>query len=169
MKRIILIRHSKATPLGQGQTDFSRSLKPRGHTDARLIADYLTSKEIRPQLIVSSPAQRANQTARIIASVMEYPLDAIRHEHFIYEGYTSGEFISYINRQDDALDTILVVGHNPEIAMLSINLTNGNFFHFPTTATVVVRFNCNTWQEVQSREGTTELFTYPEELRGSED
>ncbi|MGV8828708.1 MAG: SixA phosphatase family protein [Breznakibacter sp.] len=165
MKKLILIRHSKTENLVAGQSDYFRPLKPRGHNDARLIAEKLKEKGLTPDLLISSPAKRAEQTAQIFAQTFNYPADKIALHQFIYDGYTSGEFVTFLNQQSDEHELICVIGHNPEIAMLAINLTDGNFFHFPTTATVVINFHVDSWKEVNSREGKTELFIYPKQFK----
>lgn len=165
MKKLILIRHSKTENQVAGQNDYFRILKPRGHNDARLIAEKLKERGIQPDLLISSPAKRAEQTANIFAQTFNYPADKIALHQFIYDGYTSGQFVTFLNQQPDELDQICVIGHNPEIAMLAINLTDGNFFHFPTTATVVINFHVDSWKEVNSREGKTELFIYPKQFK----
>ncbi len=169
MKRLILIRHSKAEEMLGHHEDKERSLRSRGRDDARLIAEKLKESGIKPGLIISSSARRAMQTAQIIADTFGYPSNQINYQDFIYDGYTSGEFISFMNRKPDDIDQIIVVGHNPEIAMLAINLTGGNFFHFPTTATVIIRFNADSWMNINSREGKTEMFLYPKMLKGGND
>ncbi len=169
MKRLILVRHSKAEEQLGSQDDKDRNLKSRGRSDARLIAEKLLEEGIKPGLIISSSARRAMQTAQIIADSFGYTKDKINYHDFIYDGYTSGEFVTFISKMPNHIDQILVVGHNPEIAMLAINLTGGNFFHFPTTATVVIRFNIDDWKNANSREGKSEMFLYPKMLKGGGD
>jgi phosphohistidine phosphatase len=169
MKRLILVRHSKAEDMQSHHDDRDRNLKPKGNKDARLIAEKLLEESVHPQLMISSPARRAAQTAAIMADSFGYQKNNIVYHDFLYEGYTSGEFVTFINKQSNDIDEIIVVGHNPEIAMLAINLTGGNFFHFPTTATVVIRFNTDSWEEVNSRQGKTEMFLYPKMLKGGND
>ncbi len=165
MKKLILIRHAKTETVVAGQNDFLRVLKPRGTSDALLMAEKLKEHSIKPDLIVSSPAKRAEQTALLFAQAFHYPIEKIDRQQFIYDGYTSGEFVAFLNQQPDDCEQILVIGHNPEIAMLAINLTDGNFFHFPTTATVVINFDTDSWKNANSREGKTELFIYPKQFK----
>jgi Polyphosphate kinase len=167
MKKLILIRHSKTENLVAGQNDYFRALKPRGESDALLIAEKLKEHGIGPDLIISSPAKRAVQTAQIFAQAFNYQKERVELQQFIYDGYTSGEFVSFLNQQPDEKGQIFIIGHNPEIAMLAINLTDGNFFHFPTTAAVVINFDTQSWKDVNSREGKTELFIYPKQFKSS--
>ena len=43
MKRLILMRHAKTEPWGEGVDDFSRALTPRGKEDAQRMAEELVA------------------------------------------------------------------------------------------------------------------------------
>lgn len=161
MKTIILVRHAKTEPMDIGITDYERQLKPRGYKDSEIIVNQLKEMGIRPDLILSSPASRAKQTAQIFAKGLQYDEDKIEYQKFIYDGYTSAEFIDFLGKYDRSNDTIIVMGHNPEIAMMAINLTDGNYFHFPTAAATGISYNIDSWKEMMVREGKTEWFIYP--------
>lgn len=166
MKRLILVRHAKTEPLTDADSDFERQLKKRGHKDARLVSDHLTGKRIVPDLIISSPAQRALQTARIMAGAFSIPESGIIEAPFIYEGFTIDEFTAQIARLAGNKDSVMVVGHNPEIALMAIQYTEDNYFNFPTTATAVINFSVSQWSDIKPRQGRTETFLYPKELKG---
>lgn len=159
MKTVILMRHAKAD--NDIDNDKARQLKPNGRTDAALMASALQKLDIMPQIIVSSDALRAQQTAEIVADTIAFGKEGIRYEKFIYDGYTSGQMVDYINQFDNEADTALIVGHNPEIGMFAINLTNASLFHFPPATTVAIDFDVDTWDKVESRCGAIRLFTYP--------
>jgi phosphohistidine phosphatase len=78
MKRLILVRHAKTEPVTDADSDFTRQLKKRGHKDARMIADHLIGKTMVPEVIISSPAHRALQTARIMAGSFNIPESEIK-------------------------------------------------------------------------------------------
>lgn len=161
MKTIILIRHAKTEPLNMGITDYERQLKPRGYRDSELVVNEMNKRGIQPDLIISSPASRAKQTTQIFAKALHYDETKIEYQKFIYDGYTSAEFIDYLGQYGKSNDTIMVVGHNPEIAMMAINLTDGNYFHFPTTAATAISYDIENWEDMMVREGKTEWFIYP--------
>jgi phosphohistidine phosphatase len=169
MKKVVLIRHSKTEALHSGISDFDRPLKPRGRKDAELIAMALMEKGYVPDLIISSPAVRALETAQIMATSCNQNEQNIRQESFIYDGYTTDDFIRFLSETKKEHNTIYVIGHNPDIALMAINLTEDNFFHFPTTAAAVIQFNCQSWKEVSPREGKTEFYINPKMLKDSEE
>ncbi|MBN2165886.1 MAG: histidine phosphatase family protein [Marinilabiliaceae bacterium] len=168
MKKIILIRHSKTEVIYDGISDLERNLKPRGRNDSRLIATDLKIKGFIPQLILSSNANRAIQTAYEIAKVFNYPADNIIKESFLYNGYTTSEFLKYTSKLDNSINSVCFVAHNPDIALLGINLSNGDFFHFPTSATVVISFDADKWSDLEARTGKAEYFITPLMLKDIE-
>nr|WP_321452311.1 histidine phosphatase family protein [uncultured Carboxylicivirga sp.] len=162
MKRLILVRHAKTEQLGFGstKTDYQRELKPRGFEDSELIAQKLVKMNIKPDWILSSSAKRAKQTAKHIAKHIDYDSEQIEFQRFLYDGYTTTEFLNALEKYD-AYETVMVVAHNPEIAMMAINLSDGDFYHFPTCATTAITFEVDNWAEVNAREGKPEWFIYP--------
>lgn len=168
MKTLILVRHAKTEQLsyGSSKTDFERELKPRGYNDTEIISDDLIIREIKPDLIISSNAIRAKQTADLIAKKLNIGKENVIHERFIYDGYTTSEFLSYLAQFKNGYQTIMVVGHNPEIAMMAINMTNsGDYMHFPTTATLAISFDVDSWDEINARDGKKEWLITPKMLK----
>ncbi len=160
MKRLILVRHAK-TEHQNYDRDFDRKLISRGKNDAAIIAEQLKNKNIIPDYFICSPATRAKQTAEIFARTLGYPEEDIDNQLFLYEGYTTSEFLNFISRLDDNYNTVIVVAHNPDIAMLASAVSDEDFYHFPTTATAVIDFDTDKWERINAREGKVSLFLYP--------
>ncbi|NPA37557.1 MAG: phosphoglycerate mutase [Chlorobi bacterium] len=160
MKRLILVRHAK-TEHQNYDKDFTRKLTNRGMNDARLIAEQLKNKNISPDYFICSTAVRAIQTTEIFADVFGYPKDKIEKQQFLYDGYTTTDFLHFISMLDNHYNTLLIVAHNPEIAMLASALSDESFYHFPTTATAVIDFETDMWERVEPRQGKVHMFLYP--------
>jgi len=166
MLTLILVRHAKTEQLAYNslKSDFERELKPRGYSDTELVADQLLSKDIVPDLLITSKATRANQTANILAEKLGIAKPDIIGEQFIYDGYTTSQFISYLNQFENQR-CIMVVGHNPEIAMMAINLSGSDYLDFPTTATIGITFDAKSWKDINAREGQIAWFITPKMLK----
>ena len=67
MKLLTLLRHAKSDWSAPYRSDFERPLKARGRRDAPLMGEYIANLDLVPDLIVSSPAERARQTAELFA------------------------------------------------------------------------------------------------------
>ncbi len=162
MKKLILVRHSKTEQVyDYDTTDFDRKLLPRGHKDSMIIAEQLKLKDYTPDLFITSKAKRARQTAKLFAEHLGYPKENILKEQFIYDGYTTSEILSYLSKIGEDHDIIIVFGHNPDIAGLTVNLITEDLWHFPTTCTTVINFAADTWKEIEARAGKVELYIYP--------
>src|SRR2546421_80442 len=101
MKTLTLARHAKSSWDDLELSDFERPLNKRGRKDAPFMGELLHSRGFRPDLIVSSPANRALTTARIIAEELEYPLDRIIVNEKLYEA-DSGDILNVARATDDA-------------------------------------------------------------------
>ena len=167
MLTLILVRHAKTEQLAfkSSKTDFERKLKPRGFTDTELVADELIRKVIKLDLLITSKAVRADQTATLFANKFDIQDNKIIREQFIYDGYTTTDFITYLSQFKKEYATIMVVGHNPEIAMMAINITDSNYLDFPTTATAVISFDVENWKDINAREGKLEWLITPKVLK----
>ncbi len=162
MKTLILVRHAKTEQLiDYSQSDFDRKLLPRGKHDSELMAQQLVEKGIYPQLFISSAAKRAIQTAEIFAVVYSYEKKNIIKEKFIYNGYTTQTMLDYLGKLDRKLESVIVFGHNPDIASLTLNLITEDIFHFPTGVVTVIQFNVEHWNEIEVRSGYMHAYFYP--------
>ncbi|SMO45965.1 phosphohistidine phosphatase [Saccharicrinis carchari] len=162
MKKLILVRHAKTEQLyDYSKSDFDRKLLPRGHKDSGIIAGQLKAKGYLPDLFISSRAKRAEQTAQLFAGLLDYPKDKIQYEQFIYDGYTTSQMLSFIGKYGEDYETIIIFGHNPDIAGLAVNLVEEDLWHFPTACATVIGFEVSSWKDVEARSGTMELHIYP--------
>ncbi len=162
MKKLILVRHSKTEQLyDYSKSDFERKLLPRGQKDAELIANQLKAKNIIPDLFITSKAKRAKQTAKVFADQLGYDSNKIVKEQFLYDGYTTGEMLSYIEKFGSQHDCIIIFGHNPDIASFTTRLVSNDLWHFPTSCTTVINFNIDNWKDIEVGAGKMELYLYP--------
>lgn len=162
MKKLILVRHAKTEQLyDYNKSDFDRKLLPRGQRDSAQIANQLKNKGYNPDLFITSKAKRAQETADIYAKELGYPLNKIQKEQFIYDGYTTSQMIDFLGQFEQEHDTIIVFGHNPDIAGFTVNLVPNDLWHFPTCCTTVINFNIDSWKNIAVREGKMELYVYP--------
>lgn len=160
MKRLVLVRHGKADQSGVVESDFKRSLIKKGQKDARYIAGVLRDKGIKPDIILTSDAYRAVETAEIFLDVMGSIASIISKEHFLYEGYTTGQLIDYLSNQAPGVETIFVFGHNPFISQSGIRLSKNFHQSFPTSGTLGLKFESDTWN-VEPGSGDIDFFEFP--------
>ena len=162
MKKLIIIRHAKSDWNDTALDDFDRPLNQRGIDNAPFMGKKLKEKKISPDLIISSPALRAITTAELIAKEVEYT-DTIVQNQYIYEAYvnTLQDIVSYI---PDTNDTVFLIGHNPGVSALAYMLCNLKE-SIPTSATVEIDFDCNSWMDVSKENGTLISYDFPKKFQ----
>lgn len=151
MLELILIRHAKAISPELGYTDFNRTLNARGERDAERMGRHLAGLQVKADRMLSSPAQRARDTARLIAQGMGYPVNEILEIDAFYNA-SADTLLAEVQRTDAACRHLALVGHNPGISWLRQMLT-GDPTDMPTCAVAVIHFDLDDWQAVHSDTG----------------
>ena len=72
MKTLFLVRHAKSSRDDLSLSDRDRPLDDRGKQDAPMMGKRLAKRDVKPDLLVSSPALRALTTAQLIAGELGY-------------------------------------------------------------------------------------------------
>lgn len=160
MKKLFLIRHAKSSWDEEGLTDFERPLNKRGKRDAPFMASLLNKEKIKPDLIISSPANRAISTAQIFAEELDYPSEKILIEKIIYlSGIKQLEEI--VQSIPDSNKTVLIFGHNPSLTYYANHLGNKFIDNIPTCGIVGLEPGDKSWREVERGICKTFFFEYP--------
>lgn len=159
MKILILIRHAKSSWKDISVDDFNRPLNKRGKRDAPFMGKLLAGKKLFPDLLISSPANRASATAKIIAEELDYPNEKIIWNENLYEASTN-EIIKVINEVDEKYKVLLLVGHNPGLTNFSNYLSKSFKSNIPTCGFVVFSLK-KKWEEISKDDGKILLVEYP--------
>lgn len=167
MKYLYLIRHAKSSWDDPSQTDFERTLNERGVKDAPRMAKLLQSKNVNPDLIISSPATRAISTAEIFAAQFKYPSEKILSDARIYEA-AMRDLADVVHDINDDCGTVFLFGHNPGISNFANLLSNQPVVDMPTCAIAGFELNINSWSEAERYCGKLILFEYPKKLTRSD-
>jgi phosphohistidine phosphatase len=147
MKTLYLVRHAKAILEKSSEKDFDRQLLEKGLRRTRYIIDFLLQKKITVDLIVTSPAVRAFETARGLAHALNFPLTNIKIERLLYEGDADkiGDLFYDIPHNKESL---MIVGHNPSITNFANLLLPEPIDYLPTSGIVGIQFDTDSWDEI---------------------
>lgn len=156
MKKLLLIRHAKATH-ETGYIDFERPLQERGLQDAAIMAGRLKEKNLIPQILVASPALRTLSTANVFSQHLA--VTQLQTNKDIYEATTLA-LIKVINSLPDEYDFIGLVGHNPGMSDLLYYLTR-QLHDVPTCAMMLIEFDTDSWMEIIEDAGKLVYYDYP--------
>jgi len=162
MKRtLVMIRHAKSSWANPLQSDFERPLNDRGQKDAPMMGDRLNKCNLKPDLIISSTAKRAKQTAKKVAAAFGYDEGKIKWYDRLYHCIPS-VFEEVLYEVDDSVQTVFVVAHNPGITDF-VNQLSDKFKidNMPTCGIVAAEFELEEWNEFSTTGKKVILFDYP--------
>jgi phosphohistidine phosphatase len=160
MKSLYLVRHAKSSWKNPNLDDFERPLNKRGRKNAPFMGKVLKKLKVAPDLIISSPANRAATTARIIAAAINFPLDNIRYSETIYD-HSDDALIHVVQQIDAAVNKAMIVGHNPAINGLANYIGDQPVSNIPTCGVYCVRLDISSWTKISEHCGKLEFFEYP--------
>ncbi len=137
MKRLYLLRHAKSSWKELSLSDKKRPLNKRGKHDAPLMAELFAHEGIRPDIILSSDAKRAYDTARIVADRLDVPLKQQPH---LYEADLSA-LTRIVEEAFARYDDVMIVGHNPTLTFAVDRWSDLSIANLPTAGLVGIRFD----------------------------
>lgn len=166
-KILYLARHAKSDWSIPGQKDFERELNTRGLTDAPKMGRKLHEMQVLPDLILSSPAVRAKNTAELMAEQLQYELDKIVFDEELYEASVRN-LMAVISRVSPENNKIMIFGHNPSLTYMAEYLTKEVIGNIPTSGILEISLNIDSWEEVSGELGKLNWFIYPKLVFGTE-
>ncbi|MBL6962239.1 MAG: histidine phosphatase family protein [Bacteroidetes bacterium] len=161
MKRLVIVRHSKAEEHRPGLSDFNRKLAKRGRKEAPLIAEKLKALNIEPDLIISSPAARAYQSSLQHAGILNYPKEKILLFDFIYDYFDVDDLRQLLVESAKTAQIVFIFGHNPTLADLAYELTGSFNKALPTSGAIGLEFEMDNWADLSKKSGSIIFFEYP--------
>jgi len=170
MKRLLLLRHAKASPNGKDSDDRARELTARGRSNAAAMGAFLQRSGYAPELVLCSSAKRTVETWRLVAAELGGSLQA----EFLDQLYLApSKKIQGIVR-NAAAASVLVVGHNPGIEECAAGLARKPAnkdeaarlerlkVKYPTCALTVLEFDAERWGDLGA--GALAAFVRPRDL-----
>lgn len=161
MKTLYLLRHAKSSWNDPGLDDFDRPLNERGLNAAPLVGGFIRKKNLPVDLLLSSPAVRARQTAALVKEAAGLSAEMLYDER-IYEADTS-RLLEVVSQTAETADALMLVGHNPGMEGL-VRLLTGEQREMPTAALACVALDIEKWGKVRAGAGRLEWLVRPKEL-----
>ena len=153
IKTLHVVRHGKALQDYQYIQDCDRPLIEKGIVKNVEIARQLHAQYPAPDLIISSHAARALHTAHIFAQAMGYPHNRIQVNERLYLDGES-EACSILKNLPDELESVMIVGHNPDVTFIANRYAKRIIDEIPTSGVVTIRFETNHWSEIDKTKVT---------------
>ena len=160
MKTLILVRHAKSSWDTPGLSDFDRPLNEKGKKDAPEMAKRLKDKEIKVDLLVSSPAKRARKTAKYFAETYGLKKEDIQLVEDLYLA-TPEAFQKAVQSLNDKNAVVTLFSHNPGITEFANSLTNVRIDDMPTCSVFATSVDTENWSDFSKAEKKFLFFDYP--------
>lgn len=161
MRTLYLVRHAEAVSRKKNVPDFERSLVQKGVKEAKRMAKRLARADRHPELLISSPANRAIETAHIFADAIGYDVERVLLKPEIYEGRDDDSLVQTITSIQDDCAEIVLFGHDPSLSRFVSRVLPGFNLTVPKGGVVGVTFDVDSWQDISTRPGHAVAFFFP--------
>ncbi len=163
MRQLILIRHAKSSWKDPHLSDYDRPLNKRGKRDVSFMAKLLAQKNIAPDILISSPAQRTKQTALEFVLKLGYKEEGIVWDKNLYLA-SAFKILSIILNLDEKIKCAIIVGHNPGLTDIQNYLCKNEVDNIPTCGIVCMNTNKN-WKNVGKKDFELNFFEFPKKYK----
>ncbi|MBN2746408.1 MAG: histidine phosphatase family protein [Bacteroidales bacterium] len=144
MKTLYILRHGKSSWDNVGMSDYDRPLLKKGESRTLKVSKYLVKMKLKPDLIISSPAKRAKQTAKIIAKELNTPLV---FDDNLYPG-NSLSILDSVYSIDNEINSVIIVGHNPGLTTVVRELMDNDLDWLPTSGLAYGTWQTDKWTDI---------------------
>lgn len=120
-RRLFLVRHASAEPVGEASSDRQRMLRPKGAQESVELGFEMADRGYVPQLVLGSSATRTWQTWQHMIGAFPRAVDA-RFTDFLYSA-SDEDILGLLRRLPESVERVMVVGHNPALERLADRLS----------------------------------------------
>jgi phosphohistidine phosphatase len=164
MKTLYIVRHAKSSWDHPELADHERPVLEIGIVRTKKVADYLLDQKTHLDLIYSSHAVRARETANIIAQALNYPVDQIQILTTIYEGNVDS-LLNHLPGLSDEITSLMMVGHNPTFTSFANYFLDKPIDWLPTSGIVCLEFKTDKWENIFHAKKRTKFVISPKLIK----
>lgn len=149
MKRLTLIRHANADWKDASVADFDRPLNKRGFSEAEAMGKLLLEQGFVPDLLLASPARRAQQTADTLARKLELLPRKVKSAEHLYLARPD-DILTLVRSTGPRVQHLAIVGHNPGISELAklLGPVDVAVTELTTAAACTLTFTVRSWTAI---------------------
>lgn len=163
MKTLYIVRHAKSSWDFPDLPDVGRPLLEKGISNTNKIIKELNEKGVKIDMLVSSHAKRAFETAKLIAKGIFFPVEKIEVSRNIYQ-VNRDEIFNVIFSQNDEMDSLMIVGHNPTLTQFANIFLEEQIDLLPTSGIVSIDFETDKWIDVIKANHKMNFILFPKML-----
>ncbi len=158
MKTLYIVRHAKSSWEYDGIADIDRPLNIRGIKDAHLLSNHLAETLKKPDVFVTSSANRALHTSSIFCENFGYPMANLKIKRQLYN-FSDGYLVKTIKALDDSFDSAIIFSHDHGINTFVNKYGSKPIAHVPTCGVIGIEFDIAHWKSI--KKGKTILIETP--------
>jgi phosphohistidine phosphatase len=168
VRRLHLLRHAKSSWNDPVLRDRDRPLAPRGRRATMRIASWAGAHDVRPRLVVTSSAVRAQETLQGVLPALGDP--EVWVELALYAA-SADMLIQRVRALPDEAEEAMLVGHNPGLGNLLVLLAEPGKLReraetkVPTGALATLDADVACWADVEPGGARLVSFVVPRELK----
>ncbi|MEL6601972.1 MAG: histidine phosphatase family protein [Cyanobacteria bacterium J06614_10] len=157
MKKLHLIRHAKSSWNNSNLADIDRPLNQRGLRACQVMAPQIVKAGCSFDTVFCSPAVRAQSTIEEINQALSDQTITWQTDNQLYT-FEARDLLSWCQALDEALDDVVVVGHNSAITEFVNWVGDRPLENVPTCGYVQLKLPTERWQDLS--ENSAELVTF---------
>ncbi|WP_040727620.1 histidine phosphatase family protein [Thiomicrorhabdus sp. Kp2] len=165
LRELMLLRHAKTDWKDNDLEDIDRPLSDKGKKNAAKMGKWLKEKNLMPDLILVSPAVRAQQTLRRICnecSATAITVDALYLAEL--------DQLRQVLADAPHAERIMIIGHNPGLETLFnllVSETASSHVQLFPTCSLAHFILPNDWKNIEAGDGKLQQFITAKEIKNS--
>jgi len=163
MKTLYIVRHAKSSWDFPDLPDVERPVIEEGIFKTKKIAIELKKRNVSVDLILSSHAKRALETAKMIATGIYFPVEKIEVSKDIYEVGMDDVFDMIFEVNND-VQSLMIVGHNPTFTQIANYFLQEEIDIIPTSGVISIDFETNNWADIKKAKHKINFILFPKML-----
>lgn len=163
MKTLTIFRHAKSSWEFTDLQDHERPLLPKGEKRTKKSCAWLKKNQVIPDLIITSPAVRADITARMILDILALNIP-IQLNSSLYPG-TEEQIIEILEEIPDKYNHVLIVGHNPGLTDVANMLLKEEIIEWmPTSGFATLQMDIDNWANIADVQADLAYYIEPKNI-----
>lgn len=170
MLTLTIVRHAKSSWGDPGLRDIERTLNERGKAQAQRLGTDLEGKQLSPDLIICSSANRARQTLEQMQKNWQTDAELIVESRLYLA--SPNAIMELLNEHGQDHSHIMIIGHNPGLHMLAHGLAREGDEQglamlrekYPTGTLCIVRSKTDKWKNIGNGTGKLIYLATPKQL-----
>jgi phosphohistidine phosphatase len=170
VRTLFLLRHAKSSWDEPLLGDHERPLTKRGRRATKVIARYLRSQGVTPELVLCSSARRTQETLERLTVGCTNDVE-VHVERDLYLA-SAVDLLDRVRLVPAEVSSVLLIGHNPAIQELALTLARRAAEvdpirqKFPTAALATLSFDAP-WEQLSPGGAELTAFVKPRDLERS--